>query len=209
MIFKSLARTETAAVVIHLLYSFFLLSDPKLRLLVFCFFRIWAPNAFVSVGDLSPPVDRLFTSPSRKGVSSQMLKKHICPAILSSDGFRQLYIILVWGSLVRFPPVARDYSLPQPSTPPLGRIQPFNKWLLGAPPPQVKRSGHQGDRPEYEGDHPPPSNAEVKKEWSYTSNFPHAFMASIGPHLLPLPILLKRNGEQSSPQQQRSYNIMQ
>jgi hypothetical protein len=32
-------------------------------------------------------------------------------------------------------------------------------------------------RPGREANHSPPSSAEVKKEWSYTSTTPHIFMA--------------------------------
>jgi hypothetical protein len=32
-------------------------------------------------------------------------------------------------------------------------------------------------RPEREADHLPPSNAEVKNAWSYTSTLPYVFMA--------------------------------
>lgn len=194
MIFKSLARTETAAVVIKLLYSFFILSDPKLRLLVFRFFRIWAPNGFVSVGDLSPPLDRLFTSPSRKGVSSLLLKRNICPAILSSDGFRQLHIMLVYGSLVRFLAVKGDFLFCNRTYQFWGASSLLINGYMGIYlSPQVKRSRHEVMRLEYEGDNSLPSSVDVEKGWSCTASFPHAFIASTVAYSLRLPIPLKRN----------------
>jgi len=43
------------------------------------------------------------------------------------------------------------------------------QWVPGAISQGVKRS-------EREADHPPPSSAEVKNAWSYTSAVPHVFM---------------------------------
>jgi hypothetical protein len=54
------------------------------------------------------------------------------------------------------------------SRPILEPIQPI-KWELGALSPRVKR-------PAREADHSPPSSAEVKNAWSYTST-PYVFMA--------------------------------
>jgi hypothetical protein len=48
------------------------------------------------------------------------------------------------------------------SRPALGPIQPPIQWLSGALSPGVKRLGR-------EADHSPPSSAEVKNAWSYTS----------------------------------------
>jgi hypothetical protein len=42
--------------------------------------------------------------------------------------------------------------------------------VIGALPPAVKRPGR-------ETDHSPPTSAEVKKTWTYTSTPPHVFMA--------------------------------
>jgi hypothetical protein len=49
-----------------------------------------------------------------------------------------------------------------PSLPGLGPIQPPIQWVPGALSPWVKRSVR-------EADHSPPSSAEVKNAWSYTS----------------------------------------
>jgi hypothetical protein len=52
----------------------------------------------------------------------------------------------------------------------LGPTQPPIQWVPGALSPGVKRPGR-------EADHSPPSSAEVKNAWSYTSNPQHVFMA--------------------------------
>jgi hypothetical protein len=52
----------------------------------------------------------------------------------------------------------------------LGPTQPPIQWVPGALPLGVKRPGR-------EVDHSPPSSAEVKNEWSYTSITPYASMA--------------------------------
>jgi len=44
------------------------------------------------------------------------------------------------------------------------------QWVLGAVSPSVKRPGR-------EADHSPPSSAEFKNAWSYTSTLPYVFMA--------------------------------
>jgi hypothetical protein len=44
------------------------------------------------------------------------------------------------------------------------------QWVPGALTPGLKRPGH-------EDDHSPPSSAEVKNAWSYTSSPPYVFMA--------------------------------
>jgi hypothetical protein len=49
--------------------------------------------------------------------------------------------------------------------PALGPTQPFLRWAPGTLSPWVKRPGR-------EADHSPPSNAEVKKTWIYTSTPP-------------------------------------
>jgi hypothetical protein len=56
------------------------------------------------------------------------------------------------------------------SRPALGPTQPPTQWVQGAVSLGVKRL-------EREADHSPPSNAEVKNEWSYTSTLRHAYMA--------------------------------
>jgi hypothetical protein len=52
----------------------------------------------------------------------------------------------------------------------LGPTQPPIQWVPGALSLGVKRPGR-------EADHSPPSSAEVKNAWSYTSTPPYAFMA--------------------------------
>jgi hypothetical protein len=52
----------------------------------------------------------------------------------------------------------------------LGSNQPPIKWVPGALSLGVKRQGH-------EADHSPPTGAEVKKIWIYTSTPPYVFMA--------------------------------
>jgi hypothetical protein len=46
----------------------------------------------------------------------------------------------------------------------------LSNWFWGLFPPGVKR-------PEREADHPPPTSAEVKKMWIYTTTPPYVFMA--------------------------------
>jgi hypothetical protein len=52
----------------------------------------------------------------------------------------------------------------------LGSTQPPFQWILGATSLRVKQPGR-------EADHLPPSSAEVKNVWSYTSTPQHVFMA--------------------------------
>jgi hypothetical protein len=56
------------------------------------------------------------------------------------------------------------------SRPVVGPTQPPIQWAPGAFPPRVKRPGR-------ESDHPPPTSAEVKNTWIYTSTLPYVFMA--------------------------------
>jgi hypothetical protein len=56
------------------------------------------------------------------------------------------------------------------SRPALGATQPPIQWVLGALCPRVKRPGR-------EANHSPPTNAEDKKMWVYTSTPPYVFMA--------------------------------
>jgi hypothetical protein len=56
-------------------------------------------------------------------------------------------------------------------------------------PPSCLFNGYSGSfpgvkQPEGEGDHSPPTSAEVQNEWSYTSAHPYAFMARTGTNLL-------------------------
>jgi hypothetical protein len=55
------------------------------------------------------------------------------------------------------------------SRPSLGPLAPY-QWVPRAFSPGVKRQGR-------EADHSPPTNAEVKKTWIYTSTPPYVFMA--------------------------------
>jgi hypothetical protein len=55
------------------------------------------------------------------------------------------------------------------SRPALGSTQPPIQWMLGALFLEVKWLGH-------EGDHSHPTNAKVKKTWTYTSTPPYVFM---------------------------------
>jgi hypothetical protein len=56
------------------------------------------------------------------------------------------------------------------SRPALGSTQPPTQWVPGAFSPAVKRPGP-------EADHSPPTSAEIKKTWVYTSTPPYIFMA--------------------------------
>jgi hypothetical protein len=56
------------------------------------------------------------------------------------------------------------------SRPALGSTQPPMQWVLGALSPGVKR-------PEREADHSPPTSAEIKRMWTYTSTTPYTFMS--------------------------------
>jgi hypothetical protein len=52
----------------------------------------------------------------------------------------------------------------------LHRTQPHIQWVPGTPFLGVKRPGH-------EADHSPPSSADVKNAWSYTSTPQYVFMS--------------------------------
>jgi hypothetical protein len=56
------------------------------------------------------------------------------------------------------------------SRPALGHTQPLIQWVPGASSVGAQRSGR-------EDDHSPPSSAEVKNAWSYTSHPQYVFMA--------------------------------
>jgi hypothetical protein len=66
------------------------------------------------------------------------------------------------GSSVRFPVGAGNFLFITVSRAALGPTQPPIQWVPGALSLGVKRPGR-------EADHSPPSSAEVKKVWSYTS----------------------------------------
>jgi hypothetical protein len=82
----------------------------------------------------------------------------------SSVGIALVYGLDNWGSRVRFPAGAGNFSLHHrgqnggPTPPPIQRV-------IGAASLGVERPGH-------EADHSPPSSAEVKSAWIYTSTPP-------------------------------------
>jgi hypothetical protein len=69
------------------------------------------------------------------------------------------------GYRVRFPAGARNFSLHHRVQNGSGDTQPPIQWVPGALSLGVKRPGR-------EADHSPPSSAEVKNAWSYTSTLP-------------------------------------
>jgi len=70
-----------------------------------------------------------------------------------------------WTIGVRIPAETGNFSLHYRVQPALEPTQPPIRWLPEAPSLGVKRPG-------CEADHSPPSSAEVKNAWSYTSTFP-------------------------------------
>jgi hypothetical protein len=64
----------------------------------------------------------------------------------------------------------KNFHFSMSPRPALGPTHPPIQRVPGALSPGVKRPGH-------EADHLPPTNAEVKKTWVYTSTPPYAFMA--------------------------------
>jgi hypothetical protein len=64
---------------------------------------------------------------------------------------------------------SRIFSSPL-SRPAKGSTQPPIQWVPGLFPRGIKQLGR-------EADHSPPTSAEVKKTWVYTSTFSYAFMA--------------------------------
>jgi hypothetical protein len=67
------------------------------------------------------------------------------------------------------PGMVKDFHSSMSSRPALGSTQLPIQWVPGALSPEVKRPG-------CEADHSPPTSAEVKKTWVYTSIPPYAFM---------------------------------
>jgi hypothetical protein len=63
------------------------------------------------------------------------------------------------------PDKVKNFHFSISSRPALGSTQPPIKWVPG-----IKRQGR-------EADHSPPTSAEVKKLWIYTSTSPYVFMA--------------------------------
>jgi hypothetical protein len=74
------------------------------------------------------------------------------------------------GVRVRVPVGARIFTSPRRHRPALGPTQPPIQWVRESLSPGVKRPGR-------EADHSPPTSAEVKKTWVYTSTPPYVFMA--------------------------------
>jgi hypothetical protein len=81
------------------------------------------------------------------------------------------------GVGVRVPVGSRIFS--KSSRLALRSTQPPVQWVPGALSPGVKRPGR-------EADHSPPTSAEVKKTWIYTSTPPYAFTATTLPFTLPM-----------------------
>jgi hypothetical protein len=73
------------------------------------------------------------------------------------------------GIIVRVPVRSRIFSFSTSSRPALGPTQPPGQCAPGALFPGVKRPGRKAD-------HSPPTSAEVKKMWIYTTTPPYAFM---------------------------------
>jgi hypothetical protein len=64
----------------------------------------------------------------------------------------------------------KNFLFSTASRPALGPTQPPIQWVQGALSSGVKQQGR-------EADHSPPTSAEVKKMWIYTSIPPYAFLA--------------------------------
>jgi hypothetical protein len=62
----------------------------------------------------------------------------------------------------------KNFLFSKSSRPVLGSTQPPIQWVPGALSPKVKRPGR-------EADHSPPTSAEIKKMWIYTSTPAYAF----------------------------------
>jgi hypothetical protein len=77
--------------------------------------------------------------------------------------------VCIWSSYFH-PDGVKNFLFSRSSRPALRSTQPPLQWVPGALSPGVKRPGR-------EVDHSPPTSAEVKKMWIYTSAPPYAFMA--------------------------------
>jgi hypothetical protein len=87
----------------------------------------------------------------------------------SSVGIALGYGLDIRGSRVRFPAVAGNIFLTTASRTALGPTQPPIQWFSEVLSLEVKRPGR-------ETYHLPPSSAEVKNAWSYTSTPQYVFM---------------------------------
>jgi hypothetical protein len=74
----------------------------------------------------------------------------------SSVGIALGYGLDDWGSRIRFPAEAGNFSFHTASITAMGSTQPLFQWVSGALSLGVKRPGR-------EADHSPPSSAEVKE----------------------------------------------
>jgi hypothetical protein len=123
---------------------------------------------------------------SKDEVHNEILKIN---SVNSCDySFRYLSVIMYWCYLFRdnvvgiatgygmddrgvgvgVPVGSRIFSMS--SRPALGPTRPPIQWVPGTLSPGIKRQGR-------EADHSPPTSAEVKKMWIYTSTSPYTFMA--------------------------------
>jgi hypothetical protein len=84
--------------------------------------------------------------------------------VLCLETQSDFYLILLIGT------GGNNFHFSMSSRPALGPTQPPIQRVPGAPFPGVKRPGR-------EADHSPPTSAEVKKMWIYTSTPSYAFMA--------------------------------
>jgi hypothetical protein len=87
----------------------------------------------------------------------------------SAVGIASVYGLNDPGVGIRVPVEARIFSS-RSSRPVLGPTQPPVQWVPGALSPGKKLPGR-------EADHSPPTSADVKKTWIYTSTSPYVFMA--------------------------------
>jgi hypothetical protein len=100
-------------------------------------------------------------------------QKHIsysCESRDSSVGIATGYGLDDQRVGIRVPRGGKNFHFSISSRPALGATQPPIQWVPGALSPGVKRPGRKAD-------HSPPTRAEVKKTWIYTSTPPYAFMA--------------------------------
>jgi hypothetical protein len=87
----------------------------------------------------------------------------------SSVGIATGYGLDDQGVGVELPGGGKNFHFSTSSRPALGSTQPPIQWVPGPLSPGVKRPGR-------EADHSPPTSAEVKKMWIYTSTTAYAFI---------------------------------